>query len=309
MNQDSILFITLDSCRYDTFKSAYVSGCLPNISSVAPLHRAISPSYFTYGSHAAMWMGFTPGVEGTSEPLLNPKAGKLFRMSYAGFPGKGDGVGFTLEGSSIIDGFRRKGYLTIGTGAVNWFNPESETGRLLTEPFEEFWFSGNTWNLKGQLKWVMKRLLNKSDTKPVFLFLNIGETHVPYWHEEATWPREPSPCIPFGGSQCCAAESSKRQRACLEWVDSKIGELLSLFSTSTILICADHGDCWGEDGIWEHGVSHSSVLTVPFLLRLRGKSVYTQNCKESHPKPNPNRTRNAFELLKQSVKAVIAGHP
>ena len=30
------------------------------------------------------------------------------------------------------------------------------------------------------------------------------------------------------------------------------------------------GDCWEENGLWEHGVSHPSTLTVPLLMRVRG---------------------------------------
>ena len=55
-SRESVLFITLDSCRYDTLASARV----PNIRSVGPLHKAEAPSYFTYGSHSAMFAGFTP---------------------------------------------------------------------------------------------------------------------------------------------------------------------------------------------------------------------------------------------------------
>ena len=88
MAAKDVLFISLDSCRYDTFAAVYGAGLLPQISAVGPLHRAMAPSYFTYGSHAAFWMGFTPGVIGSVEPWLNPKAGKLFRMAFAGHAGK-----------------------------------------------------------------------------------------------------------------------------------------------------------------------------------------------------------------------------
>jgi hypothetical protein len=32
--------------------------------------------------------------------------------------------------------------------------------------------------------------------------------------------------------------------------------------------CGDHGDAWGEDGLWEHGIHHSKVYEVPLLFRL-----------------------------------------
>ncbi len=272
MLSKNVLFITLDSCRYDTFAYAHAASSIPFLSSVAPLHKAHSPSYFTYGSHSAFWMGFTPGVIRSSSPWLNPKVGKLFRMAFAGSPGRDD-EGFRLDGQNLIEGFRRRGYLTIGTGSVDWFDPATETGAVLGAPFDNFHFAGNTWSLIKQLAWIDSELEKKPSEQPVFCFLNIGETHVPYWHEGAPWERWPSPCIPFGGTECDYDESARRQRACLEWVDGKLALLLQRFSEGTVLICADHGDCWGEDGLWEHGISHPATLTVPLLLRVRGKPI------------------------------------
>ncbi len=294
-NSDHVLFISLDSCRFDTFISAYNDGSLPNFSNVGPLHKAKAPSYFTYGSHSAFWMGFTPGVDNNSDPCLNPKAGKIFRMAYSGSIGRDDEA-FQLQGANIIEGFSNRGYKTIGSGAVDWFNPETDTGAVLGSPFQKFYFAGNTWSLCKQLEWIHSELLNTSFDQSVFCFLNIGETHVPYWHEGASWDRWPSPCVPFGGIQCDANKSGFRQQACLEWVDARLASLLKCFCNSTILICSDHGDCWGEDGLWEHGISHPATLTVPLLLRLRGKPVYAT---EPIVTTNPSRIRSALSLLRR----------
>ena len=275
MTSNDILFVTLDSCRYDTFLSASLSNTLPNLSSVGKLYSAFSPSYFTFGSHSCFWMGFLPGVQGSSEPILNPKAGKLFRMGFSGHLGNDTDQTFNLQGSNIIDGFRRQGYCTIGSGAVDWFDPNTETGSVLSQNFEHFYFAGNTWSLLNQLRWIDERLNDVPSSQSSFVFLNVGETHVPYWHEGADWDRWPSPCVPFGSDDCCAFESSRRQRACLQWVDTQLAQLLDRFSSGTIVVCADHGDCWGEDGLWEHGISHPATLTVPLLMRVRGKAVKT----------------------------------
>ncbi len=266
--RESVLFLSLDSCRYDSFLRAQV----PVLRSIGSVYKAFSPSYFTFGSHAAFWMGFTPGVVGSQRPWLNPKAGKLFRMSFAGSAGD-DLDGFRLSGSNLIEGFRRLGYRTIGTGAVDWFNTDTDTGAVLAEPFESFWYSGNTWSLTSQLNWINSQLATVQPSQPVFLFLNVGETHVPYWHAGANWEPWPSPCVPFGGPYCSRRESRRRQVACLEWVDQQLAQLINRFKDCTILACADHGDCWGENGLWEHGVSHPATLTVPLLLKVRGKSI------------------------------------
>ena len=288
-SSESVLLISLDSCRYDSFAAAAAAGTVPNLMTVGPLHRAQAPSYFTYASHAAFWMGFTPGVAESDQPLLNPKAGKLFRMAFAGHAGADCG-GFELQGSNVIEGFRRLGHRTIGSAAVDWFDPASATGAVLGDPFERFHFAGNTWSLSTQLAWITAELAATPPEQPVFLFLNVGETHVPYWHEGAPWPCRPSPCIPFGGEACDAAASAARQRACLEWVDGQLGDLIQRFSGSTVLVCSDHGDCWGEDGLWEHGISHPATLTVPLLLRVRGQPV---------AKPNPSRSRNVRARLQR----------
>ena len=300
--KDDILFVTLDSCRFDTFEKAFDSGLVPNIASIGPLHKAFSPSYFTYGSHAAFWMGFTPGVVGCESPFLNPKAGKLFRLTYSGFIKNKNDQGLLLQGKNIIDGLRNSGYSAIGTGSVEWFNTSTDTGSVLAEPFEHFWFSGNTWSLNAQLSWINERLSELPEEKPRFVFLNVGETHVPYWHEGASWERWPSPCVPFGNEHCSATECSQRQTSCLEWVDRQLATLLDSFQDGTVLICADHGDCWGEDGLWEHGISHPATLTVPLLLRVRGVPVEKTQVEEKVV-TSPSRIRSAFSRLKRWLKA------
>ena len=79
-------------------------------------------------------------------------------MAFAGHSGQDGDQSFRLEGANIIEGFRRQGYCTIGSGAVDWFNTASETGSVLAQPFEHFHFAGNTWSLGEQLHWIEKRL-------------------------------------------------------------------------------------------------------------------------------------------------------
>jgi hypothetical protein len=265
----SVLLISLDSCRFDTFQRAQI----PHLKRVGPLHKAIAPSYFTYGSHAAFWMGFTPGVTGSRTPWLNPKLGKLFRMAKDANRDNPGPDHFVLQGRSIVAGFRALGYYTLGSGAVQWFDPAIETSQLLTQDFEDFWYANATWNLTEQLHWIAAQLHDNAGDRPVFTFLNIGETHVPYWHQGASWEPWPSPCTPFGGPHASARQSRLRQRRCLEWIDQQLPALLQAFAEATIVICADHGDCWGEQGLWEHGISHAKTLTVPLILRVDGQPV------------------------------------
>jgi hypothetical protein len=278
VDSESVLLVTLDSCRYDTFASADV----PAMRGIGPLHRAQAPSYFTFGSHAAMFAGFTPGLASVAAPFLNPKFAKIFKLTATNLPAKG-GEGFVLEGGSILEGFKRLGYATLGSGALAWFDPSTPASRLLIGEFEEFFYPGNPWSLRRQVSWLEEQLARRAGS-PVFAFLNVGETHVPYYYEGAPWDPGDSPCLPFQNVDR-SAECSHRQRACLEFVDRSLRGLLARFSAASIVLCADHGDCWGEDGLWEHGISHPMTLTVPLIIRLRGTPVADPtstppNCQE-----------------------------
>ena len=81
------------------------------------------------------------------------------------------------------------------------------------------------------------------------------------------WDAARNPCVAFGADND-AVESRRRQLACVEWIDREIAPLLAAFASAAIVVCSDHGDCWGEDGLWEHGIHHSRTLEVPLLFRL-----------------------------------------
>jgi hypothetical protein len=260
VNPNSVLLITLDSCRYDTF----VAADAPNMKRVGPeVHRAQAPSHFTYGSHVSMFVGFTPGIAGVQHPYVNPKFAKLFRIHNDGRRPHGPAA-FELQGRSIVQGFGQAGYRTLGSGAMAWFNPDRPHGELLTADFGKFFHPGDLWSVDRQAAWLDTELDAAGDT-PVFVFLNVGETHAPYWHKGAPWSARDNPCIPFQ-QRDRSADCAARQRSCLEYVDTSVAKLLSRFARATIMVTADHGDCWGEDGLWEHTICHEAVLNVPLVF-------------------------------------------
>lgn len=260
LNGAPILFITLDSCRYDTF----VAAKAPRLKALGALHEAEAPGYFTYASHAAMFMGFTPGVAAARVPHINPKFAKMFRLKSPNVKAN-DADLLTLEGANIIDGLKRLGYLCLGTAAMRWFDPSMPSGRTLTHDFDRFFYCGPPGWLNRQIEWLERELT--SATQPVFAFLNVGETHAPYYHEGAAWDPYYNPCVPFGRNND-ASECRRRQVACLEWIDDAIGRLLDKFAGALVIVCGDHGDCWGEDDLWEHGFYHPKIVAVPLIVRL-----------------------------------------
>lgn len=105
----------------------------------------------------------------------------------------------------------------------------------MSQDFDAFFYAGATWHLRRQIAWLSEQL-SAAAGAPTFTFLNIGETHVPYYFEGADWQREDNPCKPF--QTVDRAETCRlRQRACLEHVDGLIASLLEAHMDATIIAC------------------------------------------------------------------------
>jgi hypothetical protein len=153
---------------------------------------------------------------------------------------------------------------------MRWFSGNTRVSKTLTGGFSQFHYAARE-GVATQVAWIEKRLA-ETPRRRVFAFVNVGETHVPYHHEGAPWAFEDNPCKAF--QEVDRADDCRlRQRACCEYVDRHLAPLIERFRHATILLCGDHGDCWGEDGLWEHGFSHPMTLTVPLLIRYRGVPV------------------------------------
>ena len=144
-------------------------------------------------------MGSAPVVFDCESPLLNPRVGKLFRLSCSGLVKKMLIKDF-VKGNNIIESFHYFDCMAIGTAAVEWFNTFSVSGSVLAELFDHWWFSEDTWNLQVQLLWTDESLSKLPEERPRFVFLNVGKTHFPYWHAGASWERWSSPCALLGMS-------------------------------------------------------------------------------------------------------------
>ncbi len=262
VDPESFLFITLDSCRYDTFANANI----PNIKSVGDWYEAESPACFTFPAHMAFFIGMTPGIAASTEPIKNPKAGRIWRMSNAAGGGQRKDY-MRVPGRNIVDGFKNLGYYTLGTGAASWFNDKVPTTYPLVCEFEDYLFTHI--DAMAQMGYVTSQIKEHKKRK-MFVFMNVGETHVPYHHRGAEWSVDDNPCVPFRDDNSREV-SQERQQVCLEFLDDKLGPLIKLYQKSgaSIVICGDHGDCHGEDGLWAHGFYHEKVLKVPMVYSLR----------------------------------------
>lgn len=101
-----VLFVTLDTLRFDVADAAYREGRTPHLASVLPRtgwERRHSPGNFTFAAHAAFFAGFLPTP---ASPGVHP------RLMALRFPGSETTVSDTavLEGPDIVAGLRERGY-------------------------------------------------------------------------------------------------------------------------------------------------------------------------------------------------------
>jgi membrane-anchored protein YejM (alkaline phosphatase superfamily) len=56
------------------------------------------------------------------------------------------------------------------------------------------------------------------------------------------------------------------QISAVEHLDTIMGDFFSRLTKNTfVIITADHGEAFGEDGFWGHGIYHPTVMNVPMM--------------------------------------------
>jgi membrane-anchored protein YejM (alkaline phosphatase superfamily) len=258
--RDNFVLVTYDSCRYDVL----VEADTPVLDSFAVVHRATTPANFTYAAHMAFFVGILPHVVDPI-PYHNRFIRQLIGIVDVGEPNVvKDALVKVQSPDNLVEGLRVAGYRTIGTGAVNWFRQGP-----LRRGFEQFLFSGTDGD--RQVEFLIDALPADG---PFFAFVNFGETHAPYSYRGMVgrcpvdvrarvieWPPVEKP--PVGREN----DAFRHQVAAAEFLDRKLGDLLSALPSNTIVVvCADHGECFGEDGYWGHGFSHPKVDEVPLAI-------------------------------------------
>lgn len=260
---ENFVLVTYDSCRYDS----YIEAATPVLDAHGEVRKAYSQATYTFASHASMFQGMLPHVF-AEEAYYNRFVRQMWRIQHR----KPVDARLALpQGSkSIIDGFNKLGYFTCGTAAMAWFR----SNHHLLEDWQEFEWTGI--DARRQIAWTRDCIARHSD-RPFFAFLNLGETHSPYTFdgqggsEGDAVAREHRSRSGVGKENAAFDEAMWRmQVACVEFLDARMGELLQFFKETnrdaTIVMCGDHGDCFGEEGLYGHGFYHPRVMEVPMAI-------------------------------------------
>ncbi|GGN61947.1 membrane protein [Actinoplanes lobatus] len=248
-----VLFVTLDTLRFDVAQRCLADGRTPRLAKVLPggvWERRHSPASFTYAAHHAFFAGFLP------TPVTPGPHERLFAARFGGSETAGPRT-FVFDAPDLPAGLAAAGYHTVCLGGVGFFNPAAPLGRVLPGLFaESHWESafGVTAPdcLGAQLDRLESIIAGLPADRPLFTFLNVAAMHQPNKHY-----------IPGADT-----DSVETHAAALEYVDGCLERLFELVSgrerPCLVIICSDHGTLYGEDGHVGHRVAHETVWTVPY---------------------------------------------
>lgn len=177
-----------------------------------------------------------------------------------------DSLRYDVARAALHAGLSGLGYRTVCIGGVGFFSNQTKLGRVLPGLFQESYWSPRTGtdypdSTRHQVD-IALEVLRRNDRKPVFLFLNVAATHTA---RHMYLPGE-------------TRDSWESRFAALAYADTQLGRLLAAMPGPgrwLIILCADHGEAFGEDGHHGHGIAHPSVWTVPYAENILG------------PDPNP----------------------
>ncbi len=249
-----ILFVCLDTLRYDAAMWEEAEGGTPALSQYGTWEECQAPGNFTYPSHHAMFAGFLPcryNAKSIAEREL------LFFPKSIGLGNKVPKGAFGFSGSTIMEGLEKEGYETWCVGGVSFFDKRSDIGRVFPGYFQKsYWHPSFACpvkdSTKNQVDFILRKLEEPGLDKHIFLYLNVDAIHYPnYFYLD-------------GASH----DSLESHRAALRYVDGELGRLFKEWKKrrgdTFVICCSDHGTCYGEDGCQFHGINHPAVNRIPY---------------------------------------------
>ena len=246
-----LLFITLDTLRYDAAQEAWGTGRLTTLGPYlgeGGWEKRHTPASFTYAAHQAFFAGFLP------TPLGQGAHPRLFAAEFAGSVSAIEST-FVFEEATLAAALAARDYRTICIGGTGFFNQQNELSRVLPHLFAEAHWTpdlGVTCRASAENQVAQAiRSVEAAKEKRIFLFINISAIHQPNWFYGA-------------GHQ---PDTLATHTAALVAVDRALQPLfrkLKQRAPTFAIVCSDHGTAYGEHGYLGHRIGHEVVWTVPY---------------------------------------------
>ena len=281
----NVVLMTLDTTRADHLGCyGYGRDTSPNLDRLADeavVHeRAYSTTSWTLPAHASLFTGkFTTshGARYDAEGPLRLTSGIDGPEVWDNYRARGLSRGETTLASvlseagyatgAVVAGPWMKAVFGLGLGFDHYDDEDihSVSGRLAEEVTD------------AALGWIDGLELSGPDGAPFFLFLNYYDPHSPFGAPE-----------PFTFEYLPPERRSRQalnERA--NWVDLYDGEIKytdlhvgrlfdglrerGAWDDTLVIVTADHGELFGEHGLWGHGESLSQEeIHVPMIVRYPG---------------------------------------
>ncbi|HJM38706.1 MAG TPA: sulfatase-like hydrolase/transferase [Planctomycetota bacterium] len=290
--QNHLLVITLDSCRWDSFMAAEPSNIARLCGGLDQVEKRYSYAAWTAPSHYNLLTGLVPHT--SPEKVY---ASEYYKEDLYKFK---DRLGVAEAGFEAMiphlwlpSYLKKKGYETNAMVSLPVLNPATgvnkdfDTFKLMPkhndmmamlDTFEEQYKTRPSKGLKGNV--------------PQFYLMNVGETHYPYGlpdEDKNDLPhisgvngifRKLDDQIDETGNLASDNESGEfmdmdmiakcrdRQINTVRYLnDTVFPRLYDMVPKNTwIIVTADHGELFGESGYFGHGpIMHEKVFEVPFL--------------------------------------------
>jgi len=255
-----IVFITLDTLRFDVASALMKAGRTPNFSAWIgkDWEKRHTPGTFTYAAHHAFFAGFLP------TPAAPGRHPRLFAAKFGGSETTTTQTA-VFEEATIVEGLRNRGYRSMCIGGVGFFNQQTPLGNVFPSMFDEAEWTpefGVTHPKSAELQFgrAAQWLDGLNDDQRAFLFINVSAMHQPNRHY-------------IDGAD---DDDLHTHAAAFEYVDSCLpilAEALSRRDSVFCIVCADHGTAYGEDGFEGHRLAHDVVTHVPYAEFLHKKDV------------------------------------
>jgi hypothetical protein len=269
MSTNHIVFIVMDSCRYDS----YLAARTPNMRRIGGAQRRFSYASWTAPSHYAFTMGMMPHAS-----PANVYASEVYKqdlLQWQDRTGQAD-IAFKdfLPELSLPNVLSKIGYRTVARVSM----PVLNRFTLISQHFDDYRLMDNHNDFAGMVDEI-----TFPDDEPHYYFLNLGETHYPYMLDGSSMPHISGVHGVFKSLARDGANGNEavdeffnpqqlrrlheQQIACVEYIDGQIGRLMSKAPTNThFIVTSDHGELFGEDGYFGHGpIMHEKCFEVPFL--------------------------------------------
>lgn len=250
----NILFVCIDSLRFDVAYEEQENGGTPVLNSYGRWRKCHAPGNFTYPSHQAMFAGFLPIDCEISEMK---KRETLFFSEDIGMGRKAPEGAFLFSRPTWVEELADIGYKTYCIGGLSFFDKRTALGNVFPALFQHSYWNPSFGckvqdSAKNQVDFALKNILGKSSPDgKIMMYINISALHYPnYFYAD-----------------CGKKDSKEAHRMALRYVDSQLERLFNGFAgigDTFVICCSDHGTCYGEDGIWYHGINHPVINTVPY---------------------------------------------